>query len=232
MPRRVSKRVTKRSSDSQTSEESTPKKTKVTPSPRRRKAVSKKITRLSPRINKLSTSPSKTLLEKRRAAREEHLETPSPLSKRTPPNDDLDISLDYITPKKRNKYEKLNDVFNFRYEDKVVVPSSPILPSLPVFKKFSPSPSLPLPLGQPTDAMRAVATNAELRRGRGRNKKKHIVQVPDDDDDDDELEIISIVKTPKAKTAKRKTTSNDPLSNPTSEMIKVMHSQGIGRRKK
>ena len=115
-------------------------------------------------------------------------------------------------------------MYNFRYEDKVVVPVSPVLPSPPAYTRFS-----PLPSGLPTDAMRQVASNAEKKRG-DRNK------IQSASNDGDELEIISIVKTSKARTVKNKpvhlNNDCDSLSNPTAEMIKLMHNQPRGRRKK
>ena len=126
-----------------------------------------------------------------------------------------------FTPTKRNRFDKVNDVYTFRYEDEVVVPVSPLIPSSPVFTKFYPSPSLSLQSGQSTEAMREVARKAELRKARGRKKKVAL-------GDEDDLEMISITDKPKARTAKRNVPS-DPLSNPTPEMIKVMHSRG--RRK-
>lgn len=126
-----------------------------------------------------------------------------------------------LTPTKKNRFDKVNDVYSFRYEDEVVVPVSPLIPPSPVFTRFSPSPSLSLQSGQSTEAMREVARKADLRKARG--KKKRVVLC-----DEDDLEITSVTSKPRTRAAKRNVPT-DPLTNPTPEMIKVMHSHG--RRK-
>ena len=124
-----------------------------------------------------------------------------------------------FTPTKKNRFDKVHDVYNFRYEDEVVVPVSPLIPPSPVFTQFSPSPSLSLQSGQSTEAMIEVARTAELRKAKGKKKRVAL-------NDEDDLEIISVVADkPKARTVKRNVII-DPLSNPTPEMIKVMHSRG------
>ena len=137
---------------------------------------------------------------------------------------------DGYAPRKRNRFEKVDDVYNFIYEDEVVVPASPVLPSPPVYTRFSPFPSPSLPTGLPTDAMQQVASNADKRKADSRKKKQSA------SNDSDDLEIISIDKPSKARNAKNKPVQvindSDSLSNPTPEMIKVMNNQPRGRRKK
>ena len=121
-------------------------------------------------------------------------------------------------------------MYNFKYEDQVVVPASPVLPTSPAYARVSPLPSPSLPAGLPTDAMRQVLSNADKKRGGDRKKKQAPLN------DSDEIEVISIVKPSKGRNTKNKPVqlNNDPdsLSNPTPEMLKVMNNQPKGRRKR
>ena len=151
------------------------------------------------------------------------------------PNRSKRISTDEesLASHKKNRFGRVSDEYNFRYEDQVVVPAAPSIPSTPDLGKFSPS----LSLVRPTEAMREVASRASKRLVANKSRKKQAAL----NESDDGLEIISFSPTPpppppaqvsRAKSRSATSSMNgDPVSNPTPEMLLVMNKTKTRKRK-